>query len=381
MIKNLFLLACIYLSPFLPFSSQATYTALDLDEAQVVTLQRLASRSYDDTVYARSTNPDGTTVVQEATEDIDGVLWRKMPFEADNLTSAAGTVYFNGNQLVIAFHGSFWSQDWTLDFDLWEMRSASELFDGLDGNLHHGFSGRVIDTFDEMTRCINHFLGRDLHQEDIVYLTGHSLGGALSIVGGTKIAFKYGLPQNHVKIVTFSTPRSIIGDEDFVNHATRLLGKRNILSFCTISDVVSTELWDYPLKAIGNTFFPIGLRIDINPTEKTLSHYWTNMDALFNLDEIVPLRDFTFGVGFSGLSFLISGSTVTFALTLSAQATVEINKTMHAIPRDDLIRKAVKTTKDDVNRGKTLTDAASTPYFFSRRRNPILKWIVNTFTK
>lgn len=73
-----------------------------------------------------------------------------------------------------------------------------------DGRVHHGFSSALRRTWDKVEPLLDQVRGRPL------FITGHSMGGALAILSGCRLA-KLGVPP--VATYTYGSPR--IGDPAF----------------------------------------------------------------------------------------------------------------------------------------------------------------------
>jgi hypothetical protein len=76
--------------------------------------------------------------------------------------------------------------------------------DEYDGRVHHGFSSVLRRTWDKVERII------DEAKDKPLFLTGHSMGGALAVLTACRLA-KIGRPP--VAIYTFGSPR--VGDRAF----------------------------------------------------------------------------------------------------------------------------------------------------------------------
>lgn len=123
---------------------------------------------------------------------------RDAPLRLDDVqASIAG----NDSDVVIAFRGSERVEDWLTD--IWFRKKP-----GPWGNVHAGFlrSWRLIK--DELKGHLQQF--RNHNQK--VWITGHSLGGAMAVVAAASLHQERACPVNGV--YTFGQPR--VGDWEFL---------------------------------------------------------------------------------------------------------------------------------------------------------------------
>ncbi len=95
------------------------------------------------------------------------------------------------NIKIIAIRGTSALYDWTINLD-----ARTVNFQG--GRLHHGFFKEIVETLSELVKT-NHL------DDGIIYVTGHSLGGALAALMGRIVAPS--ISANVVSVYTFGMPR------------------------------------------------------------------------------------------------------------------------------------------------------------------------------
>jgi len=76
------------------------------------------------------------------------------------------------------------------------------------GKIHKGFE----EAYDQVAIDIQNYLDSDAIQEKPLFITGHSLGGALATVATKKLSFKHGMAGCY----TFGSPR--VGDEEWMDN-------------------------------------------------------------------------------------------------------------------------------------------------------------------
>lgn len=216
-------------------------SAIELPVENILLLKNLAKRAYEDSDHARGDRAE----VHEVLETIGGINWRKKPFVDGSMDriSPVGAVYYSQmtQATVVAFHGSYWTQDWSDDFKFWT-QPAAVMSDALMGRVHAGFSSRVAGSYDDMVEKLQELLGRGVRSSDQIYFTGHSLGGALASLAATTLSVEINSNANCIKVVTFSSPRRVLGCSTFVEQAHRKLGLENILCFSTKGDIVPSAV-------------------------------------------------------------------------------------------------------------------------------------------
>jgi hypothetical protein len=354
------------------FTSTSTFAvkpAIELPPGDIVLMKTITQRTYEDTAYARNSQASPRQVV----EDIGGIRWTKQFFSTTTPSaSCIGGVYFSSNPraLVVAFHGSHWFEDWLADLNVQQTPAtnpvrqggATNLTSQMTGNIHQGFASLVNNSYTNMLQEVTSLLGRGIRATDEIYFVGHSLGGALAMLAGAKLAFDQNLLPHHIKIVTFSTPRGVIGDEVFVNCVHEKLGVENILSFSTQFDVVP-YLPQHLVRPLFS-YASLGTQIEITPSEKVVGHYLQPLRSL-SPDDVWehPARSVAQKIlnGEIEWKFLLKEGVLTF----------------HAIPSDECVEEAFLFAQDKYRNTTRRTENVGSVSFFSAQRNPIFRFFYN----
>jgi hypothetical protein len=212
-----------------------------LDVGYVVAARHFAVQSY---VHARF-GAQGQVIPEGVFE---GQRWPAHPFyraEPRAEEAPVGYVYRQSNKIIIAYHGSDRICDWICDFKI-TRRAGGEI--GLAGLVHTGFGTLIEQTHDNLLLAIARIRLEALEElgEGAVYeyvTTGHSLGGALSILSAARLALVENVLgtgrvlKNQIRCIAFSAPN--VGDEDCVRHIHHVLGQHNILCYANKFDVVT----------------------------------------------------------------------------------------------------------------------------------------------
>lgn len=184
------------------------------------------------------------------------------------------------DQTIIAFSGSNSKEDWmhNLDAFIVEGLAKHDLASGLKA--HQGIMSSLEESFDEAGTKLKSWIKRyeqriKSYQEKPtlrIYLTGHSLGGALALLMGVHIKkviepYIRDKVNIEVKVYTFGAPP--IFHRGSAAEVEELLGRDNINRFYVIGDPVSNisllkkhekTFKDSPLMAlIGYTHVGIGI--------------------------------------------------------------------------------------------------------------------------
>jgi len=124
--------------------------------------------------------------------------------------------------IAVVFRGSEEVDDWVVDFDF---QLVSCVIPGCPSGakVHNGFQDSLFDNEDiiyEVEDAIKSILDDSEFQGDKsrIYVTGHSLGGALAQVCATYLASVN--PDINVKMISFGAPR--VGNENFAEWANEL---------------------------------------------------------------------------------------------------------------------------------------------------------------
>ena len=239
------------------FSYSAGYCvfkpALDAFDSDFVAhvVANAAVRAYADAEYnLRDFDYGGiSTVSSEKFLGDEDREWKKYSFEgaleekdfiffgkSGKRVDTWGSIYFNQNQIIFAFHGSYWIADWIQNF---KFRQSLVLENPSEERVHLGFL-QIVNCFFENLKSILLRLDRDtsgyqgtesmrkefLRNKELVF-TGHSLGGALAIVAGDRFSKENSLSPHQLKIITFSAPR--VGNDVFTQKVHKVISKEDIL--------------------------------------------------------------------------------------------------------------------------------------------------------
>jgi len=325
--------------------------AIELPEDDILLLKAIASRTYEDAAYDH--NPE--VILEHSRKVIKGITWDKFPFKKRiKADSSIGAIYYSKEPqaLIVAFHGSYWADDWIDDFNAFHS-PATSLSPQLSGNVHRGFSTVVNDCYDDLRQQMRQALGRELSSKDPVFFTGHSLGGALAILSCAKLAHdEIPFGDNHLKVVSFSAPRGVIGDSAFEEALYKRISRENILCFSNLGDVVpyvpqQIVTYLYPYK-------PMGLIIEITPTEKLIAYYTQSLPTTLQeaaehnskpliIAALKPLMK----IGKEGPAFVLE----------------QYFRIYHGIPDDEPIKIAYKYAQDNYrNPNKPTHQAGEVPW-------------------
>ena len=119
----------------------------------------------------------------------------------NKVTRTRGFLGVCGTHAVLAFRGSD-----PVTLPNWVTDAVVKLVEHeeYDGRVHHGFSSALRRTWDKVAALV------DEAQDKPLFLTGHSMGGALAVLTACRLA-KRGRPPT--AIYTFGSPR--VGDRNF----------------------------------------------------------------------------------------------------------------------------------------------------------------------
>lgn len=154
----------------------------------------------------------------------DHASFKKTVFDSATLFSNAKTDTFgfiaaDANNLVIAFRGTDSIKDWlATNFDF---RVRKESF----GKVHLGFAKALDSVWDAITARITKLQDN----EQTIWVTGHSLGGALACLANRRLA----VAQQPFAACTFGQPR--VGNTSFADGY-----KRTLYRFVNNNDIVPT---------------------------------------------------------------------------------------------------------------------------------------------
>jgi hypothetical protein len=146
---------------------------------------------------------DSITEIQESCQGHLATGYSLLPFRDDD-SKHAGNIYFKGNEIVVAYRGTWNLSD--VSTDLNALLSIPPFLNNI-GRVHKGF----YDQFCESEKFILDHIKLYCAQRNIaaydlkVVVTGHSMGGALATIFALKFALEN--PQALIKVVTFGCPR------------------------------------------------------------------------------------------------------------------------------------------------------------------------------
>jgi triacylglycerol lipase len=174
--------------------------------------------------------PDPDTITKQA------VAWGYDPKRVTVIApgkSVLQAVILGGNNFVVlAFRGTRPDQlsDWMTDADINQV-SFNSLYPGPDvGFVHSGFAGLLQDGWDDIYAAVDGFQ----QEGQPLWVTGHSLGGALAVVATAALTFNKREPVNG--LYTFGQPR--VGDPIFCSQCDSNFGDA-MFRFVNNEDIVT----------------------------------------------------------------------------------------------------------------------------------------------
>src|SRR5210317_2196900 len=116
-----------------------------------------------------------------------------------NTDIQVGIAISEGKQrITVVFRGSESMLDWYYDLMIFKQKLKDDIY------VHSGFYTQLTtnSVYDELVESIKYIL-KD-HPDFEIYVTGHSLGGALSTLFGYMLANSI---ENNVNVISFASPR------------------------------------------------------------------------------------------------------------------------------------------------------------------------------
>jgi len=193
---------------FQEFNAQAT----GWDIVNAVATARLAVMSYQSEARVRY-----------CLGEFSGVNDHDFVWLEDKAADTQGFAVEKHGDIFLAFRGSESLRDWWRNLTAWrEFTTETGPADGIIGHTHKGFK----DGLDAVWECVAKFLEtRAPGSTSKVWLTGHSLGGALATIATARIACNYG--GNSIGgLYTFGQPRVV--NREFAHHMVRVIGRSKI---------------------------------------------------------------------------------------------------------------------------------------------------------
>lgn len=151
---------------------------------------------------------------------------------------------------IIVFRGSQCRDEWVGELGNLKgtIAAAEALHHRVPGMIHEGFLHAVGQFYPAIQECMDIDAIRRPNHEILV--TGHSRGAAFALLVGVRLQSWFqdqGISdtKNRLKIITFSAPEKVIGDDIFWKHVYTHIGKINIIKIYNDLDLV-------PKISLGN---------------------------------------------------------------------------------------------------------------------------------
>jgi len=141
-------------------------------------------------------------------------------------------ITYNDKVLILAFRGTSSVEDFITDAKIKLIPGPKD-----NGRIHEGFKTGLDKVWNEVWRS----MGR-ARRKRTIWVTGHSLGGALALTAAARLHFEKSQPING--LYTFGQPR--VGDPDFTTACNRAFGDR-YFRFVHNNDIVPR----IPFRAMG----------------------------------------------------------------------------------------------------------------------------------
>ena len=148
--------------------------------------------------YAQWNDPDGAFAIPRSYEPVGEIRARSLLGDTEKF----GFVLQSDTHAIVAFRGTSSTSDWLSD----ALAVQVEFAPG-SGLTHRGFTGIYSSARKGIHACLER-----ISPDKTLYVTGHSLGGALAILCAFDAAS--GTKFRHPVVYTFAAPR--VGDPDFV---------------------------------------------------------------------------------------------------------------------------------------------------------------------
>lgn len=167
---------------------------------------------------------------QKATEQLGlpGFIWIDL---TDHFTDLYAIAAGGPGFAVIAFRGTKNLVDWMTDLQATPVSFPWIFTSGPDvGDIHAGFGHALVDAWGQIKDAIGNLIpspdiAPDMPKQATLWLTGHSLGGALAVLAGAAFSMWSGAPIRSVNgIYTFGQPR--VGLFSFCGNYDHLLSTK-----------------------------------------------------------------------------------------------------------------------------------------------------------
>lgn len=179
--------------PFFDTKNQKLIDSIStlIDEEKIESLKKL----YE--MYAYDSEKERKTLVKELN------LFNMSIDKTFDKNGSQAMIVSNENFYVLAFRGTevYSMQDIKADLN------AKTVVCESGGNVHKGFD----EAFAQLHADIQDYLDDDIQDKKPLFITGHSLGGALATIATKKLSFKHGIAGCY----TFGSPR--VGDEEWMS--------------------------------------------------------------------------------------------------------------------------------------------------------------------
>jgi len=213
---------------------------------------------------AKATEVDGRLLELDDELTLEGGLVYAM---LSNRLSRRGTVVFRGTVggVDLPTCANFFPNDQVF---------KSKDYGGLDIKVHSGFASYLFDKnedglskYDRLVACIKFYYGTlppDIQADYRLYVTGHSLGGALSNMFAFAAAQEDHPFFKKISVVTFAAP--VVGNEGY-NRAFQNYEKSGKLSLLRISNegdvICSKHLPGYTQNGVNMHLLPDGKKMEL----------------------------------------------------------------------------------------------------------------------
>lgn len=172
----------------------------------------------------------------------------------------------SSKSIIISFRGTESPEDWLNDLNAWHTIVPYDNYES-DIRVHKGF----ISCYRSIRGQVLHYIATRIHKINQIYVTGHSLGGALALLCAVDIQYNY--PSAHISVYTSGAPA--VGNKAFaksynkrVPDTTRTYMRRDL--------VPKLPPWWFGLRLHGGYHHVM----DHNPIGPI--SIWTGLKAFFN---------------------------------------------------------------------------------------------------